>query len=151
MVHDDPSLTVRHVDGRQPLRLVLDRQRHTPDNSTLYNDGLPTLLFTNKERHLPNVEQVLLTKDDDPLVVLLQTLHQRVIRSVLVEGGAELLAHFIHRGLWDEARVITGAAEFHRGTKAPTLPGAPIELVRSGADSIAFHLKQPTPAATWAW
>ena len=151
VVNDDPSLTVRHVDGRQPLRLVLDRQGRTPDKSRLYNDGLPTLLFTGMERHLPNVEQVLLTKDDDPLVVLLQTLHQLDIRSVLVEGGAELLAHFIHRGLWDEARVITGAAEFHRGTKAPTLPGAPIEHVRSDVDSIAFHVKHPTPAATWAW
>lgn len=151
VVNDDPSLTVRHVDGRQPLRLVLDRKGSTPDKSRLYNDGLPTLLFTGKERHLPQLEQVLLTDDQDPLDVLLRTLHQRDIRSVLVEGGAELLAHFIQRGLWDEARVITGTAAFHRGTKAPTLPVDPILSVRSGEDTIAFHVKHPNTAAAWDW
>ena len=35
---DDPRLTVRHVDGRQPLRLVLDRTGALPPDRTLFTD-----------------------------------------------------------------------------------------------------------------
>ncbi len=35
---DDPRLTVRHVDGRQPLRLVLDRTGTLPPDRTLFTD-----------------------------------------------------------------------------------------------------------------
>jgi len=35
---DDPRLTVRHVDGRQPLRYVLDRTGTLPDDLTLFTD-----------------------------------------------------------------------------------------------------------------
>lgn len=35
---DDPRLTVRHVEGRQPLRLVLDRTGALPADRTLFTD-----------------------------------------------------------------------------------------------------------------
>lgn len=35
---DDPRLTVRHVEGRQPLRLVLDRTGALPPDRTLFTD-----------------------------------------------------------------------------------------------------------------
>lgn len=36
---DDPRLTVRHLDGRQPLRLVLDRKGTLPPDRTLFTDA----------------------------------------------------------------------------------------------------------------
>jgi diaminohydroxyphosphoribosylaminopyrimidine deaminase/5-amino-6-(5-phosphoribosylamino)uracil reductase len=35
---DDPRLTVRHVEGRQPVRLVLDRKGILPSDRTLFTD-----------------------------------------------------------------------------------------------------------------
>jgi len=35
---DDPRLTVRHVEGRQPVRLVLDREGTLPSDRTLFTD-----------------------------------------------------------------------------------------------------------------
>lgn len=35
---DDPALTVRHVGGRQPIRVVLDRQGILPSHLTLFSD-----------------------------------------------------------------------------------------------------------------
>ena len=35
---DDPSLTVRHVDGRQPWRIVLDREGRLPESLRLFSD-----------------------------------------------------------------------------------------------------------------
>ena len=36
---DDPRLTVRHVEGRQPVRLVLDREGTLPPDRTLFTDA----------------------------------------------------------------------------------------------------------------
>ena len=36
---DDPRLTVRHVDGRQPVRLVLDRTGALPPDRALFTDA----------------------------------------------------------------------------------------------------------------
>lgn len=151
VVNDDPALTVRHVEGRQPLRIVLDRKGITPAASRLYTDGLSTLLFTGKARPELAAEQVVSGPAEDVLDAMLNQLHQRSIRSVLVEGGAELLGHFLRRGLWDEARVITGEARFHAGTPAPELTGASVRVVQNGADTITLHTNGTLSAATWDW
>jgi diaminohydroxyphosphoribosylaminopyrimidine deaminase/5-amino-6-(5-phosphoribosylamino)uracil reductase len=36
---DDPALTVRHIEGRQPLRFVLDREGVLPPHLTLFSDA----------------------------------------------------------------------------------------------------------------
>ena len=79
-------------------------------------------------------------------------------RQVLVEGGAELLGHFVRSGLWDEARVITGDVFLGLGTKAPVLHGFPERSQHAGGDRITFHTNHrpnlklgmiPDPA--WPW
>ena len=158
VVNDDPALTVRHVQGRPPLRVVLDRSGTTPAASRVYDGKTPALLFTGAVRHELAVEQVLVGPEEDPLDRLLAELHQRSVRSVLVEGGAELLMQFIGRGLWDEARVIAGTPHFSQGTKAPVLPGPPERMLAIGEDRITFHLDPASPALTgtfplpaWPW
>jgi diaminohydroxyphosphoribosylaminopyrimidine deaminase / 5-amino-6-(5-phosphoribosylamino)uracil reductase len=43
---DDPSLTVRHVEGRQPIRVVLDRGGTLPKGLKLFADAFATLAIT---------------------------------------------------------------------------------------------------------
>ena len=43
------------------------------------------------------------------------------LQSMIVEGGAYTLQHFIDEGLWDEAVVFTGDICFGEGVKAPIL------------------------------
>lgn len=151
VLNDNPSLTVRHVAGRSPLRLVLDRQGITPADSKIYDGHAPTLLFTGTGRPGLEVEQVLLAPDADPLTSILDELHRRQVRSVLVEGGAELLGHFIRRGLWDEAREIVGEVLFLRGTPAPRMEVLPERTLQLGTDRIHGHVRNATPQAAWAW
>lgn len=150
VVNDDPSLTVRHVEGRQPLRIVLDRNSITPAASRLYTDGLPTLLFTGKARSEVDTEQVI-TDDGDPIGAMLAELHRRNVRSVLIEGGAELLGHFLRRGLWDEARVITGAVSFGSGTRAPELAGELVHTTSIDKDRVELFTPRHTVDAVWDW
>ncbi|MFZ1686505.1 MAG: bifunctional diaminohydroxyphosphoribosylaminopyrimidine deaminase/5-amino-6-(5-phosphoribosylamino)uracil reductase RibD [Flavobacteriales bacterium] len=148
-LNDDPMLNVRHVEGRSPLRVLIDRTGLAPMRSHLFVDGGRTLLVTAAPRQDVECDQLIIEPGADPIGALLAELHRRAIRSLLVEGGAGLLGHFIRGEVWDEARVITGTAMFGHGTIAPVLGGDPFHRVTSGADRIAFHLRQPTPAATW--
>lgn len=151
IVNDNPALTVRHVLGRQPVRIVLDRAAISPADSLVFTDGRPTLLFTEQARSDVPVEHVLITADEEPITQVLRTLQQRMIRSVLVEGGAELLGHFIRLGLWDEARVITGDVLFGQGTAAPTLPCGPAHSLRSGKDHLELFVKHDQAFSAWDW
>lgn len=151
VLNDDPRLDVRHVTGRAPLRVILDRQGITPAQSQVYDGSSPTLLFTAKQRADLTVEQVLPDPAADPLPTMLQILHERQIRSVLVEGGAELLSYFLRAGLWDEAREIVGRPVLGNGTRAPHLSSAPARSMVSGDDIIHFHLRTGSGAAAWPW
>jgi diaminohydroxyphosphoribosylaminopyrimidine deaminase/5-amino-6-(5-phosphoribosylamino)uracil reductase len=140
VVNDDPSLTARHVEGRQPLRIVLDRAGTTPSVSKVFDGSSATLLFTATERSDLHAEQCILATDSEALDQVLSELDRRGIRSLLVEGGAELLSHFLRLGLWDEARVIRGTPIFGQGTKAPELSGSAFCSFAADKDSIAIHI-----------
>lgn len=158
VLNDDPSLTVRHVAGRSPLRVVLDRDGITPAASKVYHGDTPTLLFTAVRRPTLKVEQVIIPPVGDLLENLLAELHRRHIRSLFVEGGATLLRHFLERGIWDEARVIHGRPLFGQGTPAPVLPAAPARSFTAGEDHIHLHINTASPAhaggpppSSWPW
>jgi len=158
VVNDDPSLTVRHVAGRQPLRVVLDRNAITPAASKVYTSSAPTLLFTQRPRPELSVEQVILPYPSDPIADLLRELHARSIRSVLVEGGAELHQHFLRSGLWDEVRIIQGRVRLAHGTAAPILHQRPTTGITSDVDDIEFYLNPSAPIMhglpfdpSWSW
>lgn len=158
VVNDNPTLTARHVQGRQPLRLVLDRDGITPEESKVYDKSTPTLLFTSAERKGIDVEQVTVPTEADPITLMLNELQQRSIRSVLVEGGAELLHHFIRSGKWDEARVINSNVIFGQGTAAPMLDVEALRSMQMREDRIDFYVNNSSPSlhgilpeAEWAW
>lgn len=154
VLNDDPRLNVRYVEGRSPMRVVLDRGGIVPARSHVFDGSVPTLLFTASERKDVAVEQCLLSTADDPIHVMLAELHRRGIRSVLVEGGAELLRHFVQRGLWDEARVITSPIRFLQGTPAPRINAAARRSFTCEEDRVELHVNtaiQTEPADAWPW
>lgn len=153
VIHDNPRLDVRHVSGRSPLRVVLDRLGHTPADSHVFDGSLPTLLFTEAQRPgIPHAEQAFLPPGTAPLPALLAELHRRQVRSLLVEGGSELLGHFLRAGLWDEAREIVGEPLFLQGTPAPRMTALPLRTFSSGNDRIHLYLdRHPLPDPAWPW
>lgn len=153
-VNDDPRLDVRLVMGRSPLRVVLDRSGRAPLESHLFDGSHPTLVFTGTTRGGIIAEQIVIDPAADPITTMLDELHQRSIRSILVEGGAELHGHFIRRGIWDEARVITGSVAFGSGTPAPAPSVAPCRIESCGPDRIAYFMnsaRQTQPGGSWHW
>jgi len=87
-LRDDPSLTARDAAGglvaRQPLRVVVGHRR-VPEGARLRGPG----------------GELVELATHDPAAVL-DTLGERGVRTVLVEGGPTLAAAFLRAGLVDE-------------------------------------------------
>lgn len=148
---DDPALTVRHVPGRDPLRVILDRGNVVPASAKVFDGSAPTLLITSTQRDGIRARQRIVDHDEDPVDAVLDELQEGQVRSLLVEGGAELLGHLIRRGSWDEARVITGTAAFGAGTPAPVLTAPIARTIMSGPDRIDLHTNGIVTDSTWHW
>ncbi len=120
---DNPSLTNRLWQGKNPLRLVIDKQLQLPPTLHLYDGAVKTIVFNEvKNEEQNNLVYYKLDASENLLPALLTALHQLGIQSVFVEGGATLLQSFINQNYWDEARVITnGILSINNGTKAPQL------------------------------
>jgi len=122
-LHDDPQLTARLWEGRQPLRIVLDRNLQLPSSLQLFNEAAPTwIVNTQREAQEGHIRYVRLPFDETLLPALLAQLHAASRLSLLVEGGAALLRSFTGSGLWDEARICTVPRTMGAGLPAPPLP-----------------------------
>ena len=118
---DDPRLTVRHVEGRQPVRLVLDREGTLPPDRALFTDDHAdnTIAVVGAERSRPaytdrlegaggTLLRVPETADDHlDLPALLRRLgtdggrDDTPLQSVLVEAGPGLATALFRQNLVD--------------------------------------------------
>jgi len=139
---DDPALTVRLWKGRDPIRLVIDRELRLPLSLQLFDGRIKTVVF-NLLRHEEkgSLQYYQLAGDSSLVHQLVLALHHLKIQSVLIEGGAALLQSFIDEGYWDEARIITNETlQISEGLASPVLSGG--ELVsqeRLFSDVISYY------------
>ena len=123
-LNDNPSLTTRLVEGRNPVRILIDFDLKVPQNFKIYNDEAPTLIFNQeKEADEGNIKFIKISKENF-LEELMQKLFENQIQSVLVEGGSRTLQTFINANLWDETIIIKNEnLILENGTKAPNFEG----------------------------
>jgi diaminohydroxyphosphoribosylaminopyrimidine deaminase/5-amino-6-(5-phosphoribosylamino)uracil reductase len=139
---DKPQLTNRHWFGKS-LRIVLDKKLALPLHDPLFDDAANTLVVTEKAAiNQDKLEYLLLPFDDGLLPKLLQFLFEKRITSLIVEGGAITLQHFIGQGLWDEALVFCSNTYLKTGIKAPSLPVEPIGNWQLASDSLTYYRNQ---------
>lgn len=133
---DDPRLDRRLSLAAGPnLRVVLDRRLRTPPEARLFTIEGPVLIYT-ESTDLPRIEalrergaQVVTLPTVEPGAVLAD-LYSRGVQSLLIEGGAEVLASFVASGLYD--RVMVDCAPLLIGGK-----GAPGPLAGEGFAELA--------------
>ncbi len=109
-LRDNPSLTVRHWSGENPIRVLLDRNLVVPADSKCFSADAQTIVITEKTDngiYPSNVKISTLPFDSKEVQMdaLMKFLYESNIQSLIVEGGAKTLQSFIDAGLWDEARV----------------------------------------------
>lgn len=120
---DNPSLTNRLWAGKNPIRLVIDKDLKLPTHLQLFNQTERTIVFNYiKHEEQENLTYYKLNKEADLLDEILAACFQLNIQSLLVEGGSKTLQSFVDRYLWDEAIVITNTSLIvNKGVAAPIL------------------------------
>ncbi|MEU9010307.1 bifunctional diaminohydroxyphosphoribosylaminopyrimidine deaminase/5-amino-6-(5-phosphoribosylamino)uracil reductase RibD [Streptomyces sp. NPDC048479] len=115
---DDPHLAVRGIEGAvQPLRVVVDTEgTAVKPGARVLDDAAPTLIAVAGDAETGLLDVVRLPREAHGLSVpaLLEALHQRGVRSVLLEGGPTLAGAFVAAGAVDKvvgylAPVLLGA------------------------------------------
>ncbi len=119
-IHDDPSLTSRDWQGKNPIRILLDSNLEVKTTQKIFNSDADTLVLNSlKEEKSENIEWIK-TEMNNPWSVL-RKLHERKIQSVIIEGGTQVLNSFINENCWDEARVFISDKKFRKGISAPII------------------------------
>ena len=121
---DNPSLTVRHWYGENPLRIVIDKELKLKPDLALFDGSVETLVFTCKTKESrPGVTYITAENHKPLLPQIMAELYRRKIQSLMIEGGTQLLQSFIDEGLWDEAFIEKSQLQINEGVKAPVLYG----------------------------
>ncbi len=155
---DDPELTVRLTEGRNPVRIVLDGRMRAPAQARVFTDHqAPTWLITSRNPSTKMVHpegsetiswiQLEGDSDDriDPDTILLE-LGKRRINSLFIEGGQELFSQFLSQDLYDDVIILQHPVLFGRGLGSVSLNGDVSLNVKSvetiGAD-VKFECRNP--------
>ncbi len=128
-LRDNPSLTNRLWAGKNPLRVVLDRELKLPNDLKLYDGAARTVVFTSKDVEA-DLSGVTVVKIDfergDVSAQVLSALYEMKVQSLIVEGGASTHQMFVDAGLWDEARIFVSPVMLVNGTRAADLCGGQV-------------------------
>jgi diaminohydroxyphosphoribosylaminopyrimidine deaminase/5-amino-6-(5-phosphoribosylamino)uracil reductase len=121
---DNPFLTVREWKGKNPVRIMIDRELKVDVLHNIYDLAATTLIYNGvKNETEKKHEFIRIDFKKNILPQILHSLHQKNIQSVIVEGGTKLLQTFIDEKCWDEARIFTGNKFLENGIKAPVIHG----------------------------
>ena len=143
---DNPSLTTRHWYGKNPVRMVIDKNLTLPHHLSLFDGSMPTIVFTTQEKtsSLPQVEYITLDFQQDILPQIMEVLYQRKLQSLIVEGGSIVLQSFIDSECWDEAYIEQSKDRLMDGVKAPHLShDYDILTQRMFGKEIRYAVKKP--------
>jgi diaminohydroxyphosphoribosylaminopyrimidine deaminase / 5-amino-6-(5-phosphoribosylamino)uracil reductase len=131
--HDDPLLTTREVPGPDPVRVVLDADRHLGAEHRVFRQpGPPTLLLCAEDAPGPGThglaEVVRAARGPagrglSPPAVL-RALAARGLTRILVEGGGVTVSRFLAAGCLDRLHLTVAPVLLGSGVPAFTLPPA---------------------------
>lgn len=123
IIDDNPSLTVRDWVGKNPIRVLIDRDNAIDTSSNVFDNQAKTIVFSNKEvtSNSDTIQYIKIDFDKNSTQAIVDKLFENNIQSIIIEGGRKTIQSFIDANLWDEARVFIGEINLNEGTKAPKL------------------------------
>lgn len=137
--HDNPSLTTRLVEGKNPLRLYIDKQLKLPKTHHLLDQRAATICFNSVKTETTEHLTFIKLEGENFQNQILDYLFQNKINSLIVEGGTTLLQSFIDKNLWDEALVLESEKKLNKGIKAPEINKKAQEQVSLGDDILISY------------
>jgi diaminohydroxyphosphoribosylaminopyrimidine deaminase / 5-amino-6-(5-phosphoribosylamino)uracil reductase len=153
---DNPELTVRTVDGRNPVRIILDGNLNANVDAKVFNDNKSrTIVFCSPENPAeskrkflkPGVEIIEIepgTGNRLDIKKILEKLAKLKIISLFVEGGGEIFSQFIEQCLADEVILLTAPIVLEKGIDTVLPPKNDFYFVKKeslGKDSLSLYRK----------
>ena len=145
VIADNPELTSRNWDGRNPLRVVLDKNLRLSKDHKVFNNKAETLIIANtynnnqESRDLKkNIGIEFVDYSTEFHAQLFNILYKKNIQAVIIEGVEKVLNSFIKSNNWDEARIFYGNMNFKSGVKAPEIDGKVLKYESLGESKFTF-------------
>lgn len=93
VLKDDPKLTCRIKNGKNPVRIILDSEGVLAEKElNVFTNNARVLVFTRSDKEYPsNIEVHKTTNQED----ILKQLYIEKIDSVLIEGGSKVFSQFL--------------------------------------------------------
>lgn len=139
---DNPSLTTREINGRNPVRILIDFDLKVPIDFKIFNVESETIIFNSvNEIQTGNLKYIKIEKENF-LNNLMLKLHELQIQSVIIEGGRFTLQQFIEEDLWDECIIIKNEnLLLMKGTPAPKFSEIPFKTEKLRDNLVCFYRK----------
>lgn len=138
---DNPQLNVREWQGKNPIRIVIDRNLEIPLSNNLFNDVAKTVVFNEQKTEVQNNIHYIQMEDMQyylPQKIAFQ-LYLMDIQSVIIEGGANIVNQFIKGNLWDEARVFNSNKIWKEGIPSPQINGVITDQFNIETDTLTIY------------
>lgn len=134
-LYDNPKLNVRMWTGRNPIRVVIDKQLRLPVMHHLLDNKQKTIIYNEKINKIEKLTTYVgVEKNTDYPTFILHDLINHSIQSVIIEGGTILLNAFIEKGFFDEIRVFKSKKRIVNGIAAPKIPNQCFLMERQNLD-----------------
>ena len=125
---DNPSLNCRLNNGRNPIRIVIDRRNELDKNYKIFNnDGTEVIKFSGE------IEE------------LLPLLYQKGIKSVLVEAGGTFNGALIQKGLVDKIYQFIAPKIIGNNFAVPFVNGLNVKNINETVNFKIANIKQFEP------
>lgn len=123
VIEDNPKLDVRDWNGKNPIRIVLDKTGKIPNDFAIKDNTTKTIIFTEGENLIASENCIYENTifDNELTQSIINILYTYGIQSILIEGGKKTLQSFIDANFWDEARVFVGNIYLEKGLSAPKI------------------------------
>lgn len=138
---DNPELTTRYWKGRSPMRILLDKDLSIEGDFHVLDKSVKTLVITavrDLNRYREGLLYEVVDFDKPVAAQLCKLLMDYEVTSLIVEGGARTLSTFLDEGLWDEARIFSGAQALGKGLKAPLISGKQMHFSHIGDNTLTI-------------
>ncbi|MEW2922324.1 bifunctional diaminohydroxyphosphoribosylaminopyrimidine deaminase/5-amino-6-(5-phosphoribosylamino)uracil reductase RibD [Muricauda sp. ANG21] len=126
VLEDNPKLNTRNWAGKNPVRVVLDKNLKIDSHFHVMDRSVKTLVITQieeKSKYFDGIDYEMIDFSKPIASQICEVLYRHSITSVIVEGGAQTLQTFMYAGLWDEARIFKAQKFFVKGLAAPRIQG----------------------------
>ena len=123
VLNDNPKLNVRDWNGKNPIRVILDKSGKITPLYNVKDNSIKTIVITEQENTISK-DNLIYEKcifDKQLANSICEILYKHEIQSVLIEGGTQTLQSFIDSNLWNEARIFKSDSILGLGIESPKI------------------------------